>query len=45
MDHPEVEGLRVDLIRFRDGTLESFPTALATARAKTTLVGDEVVSS
>lgn len=34
MDHREVEGLRVDLVRFRDGTLESFPAALAAARAK-----------
>ena len=33
MDHREVEGLRVDLLRLRDGTLESFPTALAAARA------------
>jgi len=34
MDHREVEGLRVDLIRFRDGMLESFPAALAAARSK-----------
>jgi hypothetical protein len=33
-DHREVEGLRVDLVRLRDGTLESFETALAAARAK-----------
>jgi hypothetical protein len=32
-DHREVEGLRVDLVRLRDGTLESFPTALVSARA------------
>jgi hypothetical protein len=31
-DHREVEGLRVDLVRLRNGTLESFPTALAVAR-------------
>jgi hypothetical protein len=33
-DHREVEGLRVDLVRLRDGTLESFPTALAAAKAE-----------
>jgi hypothetical protein len=33
-DHRQVEGLRVDLVRLRDGTLESFPTALAAAHAK-----------
>jgi hypothetical protein len=33
-DHREVEGLRVHLVRLRDGTLESFPTALAAVRAK-----------
>jgi hypothetical protein len=34
MDHREVEGLRVDLLRLRNGLLESFPTALAAARTK-----------
>jgi hypothetical protein len=33
-DHREVEGLRVDLVRLRDETLESFPMALAAARGK-----------
>jgi hypothetical protein len=33
MDHHEVEGLRVDLLRFRYGKLESFPSALASARS------------
>jgi hypothetical protein len=36
MDHREVEGLRVDLVRLRDGTLESFTSALADARSMTT---------
>jgi hypothetical protein len=45
MDHHEVEGLRVDLVRFRGQTLESFSTALAAARAKTGAVGDDVASS
>jgi hypothetical protein len=42
MDHREVEGLRVDLVRFRDGMLESFPSALAAARAKAEAGADEV---
>lgn len=33
MDHREVEGLRVDLVRLRDGIFETFPSALAAARA------------
>jgi hypothetical protein len=33
MDHREVEGLRVDLVRVRDSALESFSTALAAAQA------------
>jgi hypothetical protein len=33
-DHREVEGLRVDLVRLRDGTLESFPSAHAAAEAR-----------
>lgn len=33
MDHREVERLRVDLVRLREGTLETFPAALASARA------------
>lgn len=33
-DHRQVEGLRVDLVRLREGILESFTTALAAARAK-----------
>jgi hypothetical protein len=36
MDHREVESLRVDLVRLRDGTLESFTGALADARLKAT---------
>ena len=40
MDHREVEGLRVDLVRLRDGMLESFPRALAAARAKAELPRD-----
>jgi hypothetical protein len=36
MDHREVEGLRVDLVRLRDETLESFTSALAAARLKVT---------
>lgn len=39
MDHHEVEGLRVDFVRLRDGTLESFPSALAAARE-----ADEAIS-
>jgi hypothetical protein len=31
-DHQSVEGLRVDLVRFRDGHLESLPSALAAAQ-------------
>lgn len=42
MDHREVEGLRVDLVRLRDGMLESFPTALAAAQAKAEDGADEV---
>jgi hypothetical protein len=45
MDHHEVEGLRVDLVRFRGQTLESFSTALSAARAKTGAVGDDVAPS
>jgi hypothetical protein len=44
VDYPEVEGLRVDLVRLREGTLESHPGALAAARAKAGIVGDEVSS-
>ena len=32
-DHHDVDGLRVDLVRLRDGKFESFPAALAAARA------------
>jgi hypothetical protein len=34
-DHQEVDGLRVDLVRLRDGMYESFPAALAAAGAET----------
>lgn len=33
-DHPVIEGLRVDLVRLRDGALESLPSALAAAEAE-----------
>jgi hypothetical protein len=38
-DHHEVERLRADLMRFKDGKLESFPAALAAARAASAPVG------
>ncbi len=37
MDHQDVEGLRVDLVRLRGDLLESFPAALARAAAATSL--------
>jgi hypothetical protein len=37
-DHCEVEGLRLDLVRLRNGIYESFPAALAAARASSTAV-------
>jgi len=40
MDHREVEGLRVDLARLRDGAMESFTSALAAARLETTGAAD-----
>jgi hypothetical protein len=45
MDHQEAEGLRVDLVRLRDGELESFPAALAAARAKARIAADDTASA
>lgn len=34
MDHQDVDGFRVDLVRLLDGTFDSLPTALTAARAE-----------